>query len=1041
MTAPSIRKLLLNTMLLLACLPGSVFAQQLVNGDTLEMNLCRVYDAAVLQGPVFASGNHGTFDGWALVTANGLVSISIINEMSAIPGGKYITVSNAGGLVDSSSDSGNSIRQNISGPLLVHIHVDSNKLVPGTSAVIINLMSDSCHSIIWNIESQGIIGDSILMSFQCVDTTVLVGFDDHHLVPVQTDAMSSGHIMMPVPDCGGSNTFTLTTVADSGNHCCHYTYETLINLTCNPMEGCFDAADLHADHVTCLYSTFFSEPVNYGIIDPESLYGIVDSSELYRYSRHTVMRDTTLYDATLGGTWLRTVCPGCDSTVRLGNSLSGGEWEAINYALTVDTMIGGILILKYAAVLQNPNHPANDQPRFTFDLFDTYMQPIENPCAHAEFIASDSLGWNSINDIEWKNWTSVGFDLSDYHGQTLNLRLKTSDCTQGAHFGYAYYTTQCTTRNITALQCGVTDSNTFSAPEGFNYQWTNTAGAVISTDRTITVPSSGDVYHCRVSSIEDPACYFELGTYAGVRLPKAAGRVEQVRTTDCHTYDVKFRNESYITSDGVTPVPYGGACDEIIWHFGDGDSAISLTPTHTYTDTGTYNVAVIASLNGGQCIDTAYLTVSMPTVFDHEEELTGCDSLRWRDGEQYTVDTLGATHLVTHPALCDTLYTLNLHINHASYGNLQFDTICHNQAYLWNDTLIVMPADSTRLTLCDTLLSVAGCDSSVILYLETWPDFVAELEHDTVCYGQSYTWRNFTVNDTSQQQTLLCIGLRDTMMTIHNCDSVVGLDLCRWPLVDFGFTTLPNCSGNYHTLSVDHLYNSMHLFMYEGDSTLRALAQDDTLAISVDSLTVYRMTAGYTDSMFCATDTTFILRPILSPEAALKLTPKQLTYENLTLHAYDITNGDYRRHWAIVHADGDSLALPDTAAHLVYTADLDDDSTRVVLIVSNGTCADTVTGCSYLLRTNFFAPNVFTPGQTDNSHFVIIGTGIRQHSLSIFNRQGLLVFATDQPEEGWDGTHEGTPCMQGAYVWHLTYSSILTPNRTQTAVGTVTLLR
>ena len=66
---------------------------------------------------------------------------------------------------------------------------------------------------------------------------------------------------------------------------------------------------------------------------------------------------------------------------------------------------------------------------------------------------------------------------------------------------------------------------------------------------------------------------------------------------------------------------------------------------------------------------------------------------------------------------------------------------------------------------------------------------------------------------------------------------------------------------------------------------------------------------------------------------------------------------------------------------------------------------------------------------------------MRQLSLSIFNRQGLLVYTTDHPEEGWDGTHEGEPCMQGAYVWHLTYTTDITPERTQSAIGTITLLR
>lgn len=1032
MSAATIRKTLLGALLLLQ---GSLFAQQinlsynLVNGDTIEVQLCRTDDYVNFHGPQFTQTPHDAFDGWALVQANGIMDALVNNEMSAISGGKYITVSDGTGVLDSSTNSSTAQLFNISTPVLVHIHVDANKLIPGNSTVHVIVTSDYCRSTIGSIATHNMVGDSVLLTFTSSNDSVLVNPDDGPPTPTLLEPWTSGdsafygNIMLHDLDCYHTNTVTLTTVIDSGNHCCRYRHS-FRNITCQPAYGCFDATALTAAYTNCLYG-YWEGPEHYGIVS----------------GRHTLMYDTTAYDATLGGNRLLTVCPGCDYTIRLGNSGSGSQWEAVNYAVTVDTMIGAILILKYAAVLQNPGHPAEIQPRFSFDLFDKDMQPVSNSCAHAEFIASDSLGWVSMGDIEWKDWTSVGFDLSDYHGQTLNLRLKTSDCGAGGHFGYAYYTTRCAPRTITAWQCGTTDSNTFTAPEGFNYQWINSANSVISTDRTITVPSNGGVYRCRVSSIEDPSCNFTLGTYAGVRLPKAVGSVEQISTTDCHTYSVSFKSESYITSDGIHPVPYGGMCDQVIWHFGDGDSATGFNPTHTYTDTGTYDVTIIATLGGGQCTDTAHLSVSMPTLFNYDEQLNACDSMRWYDGELYTADTVIPTLLVVNPNGCDTLFSLNLHINHSSYGNLQFDTVCHHQGYQWNDMLIEVPTDSNQLTLCDTLLSVAGCDSSVILHLSTWPDYAAEPELDTVCYGQSYSWRSLTVNDTSQPQTMLCIALRDTMATMHSCDSIVGLDLCRWPKMDFGFSIQPNCGGNYYTLSVGHLYHDLQLFMYEGENTRRSLTQDDTLIIAVDSLTAYRFTAGYTDSLFCAADTTLMLQPITVPAAALKLTPQLLTYENLTLNAYDITEGEHSRRWYIVHADGDSLALMDTAAHLVYLADVSDDSTRVVLAVSDGVCPDTARGCIYLARTDFFTPNVFTPGQADNNRFVITGTGIQQLSLSIFNRQGLLVFATDHPEEGWDGTHDGTPCMQGAYVWHLTYTTDITPERTQTAIGTITLLR
>ena len=834
---------LLSILLLLSiCLQGRCFAQQqhsfteyLQNGDTAEVLLCQPNDVVTFNRIPYYFDDHSAYDAWAIVQSNSALNIYTTNQLNVIyTGNGYITIRDGNNvLIDSTSNYSNNVIQNCSPPVLIHIHIDSN-VFPGNAKVEVreNTNTLNCESNIQNITLDNLGGDSVDVVFQTLEDTVLVSLDDGPWMPVATP-MFYGHTVLHDLPCG-SHSITLTTLADSGSHCCRYT-KTFFSEACPPTSNCFEATDLHAKHVTCTYGNIF---------ETEENYGAVDKGNYSSNGRHTVMRDTAFYDPMISSNppLLRTVCEGCDSTVRLGNSGVGAEWEAVNYAITIDTLVNAILILKYAAVLQNPNHSAYDQPRFAFDLFDQDMQPAGNTCAHADFAASSSLGWNSYNDFVWKDWTTVGFDLTEYHGQTLNLRFRTNDCLMGAHFGYAYFTTQCSTRNIKALHCGVVDSNTFSAPGGFLYEWVDSAGHLVSTERTITLPSDGKVYLCHLTSKEDSACTFTLGIYAGTRLPKAAGKVEQIRTDDCQTYEVSFQNGDFITADGVTQVPYGYRCDEVTWYFGDGDSAMGINPTHTYHAPGTYTVVIKASLNDDECTDTAHLTVELPTFFDKEEVLNACNSLRWRDGVLYTNDTIGPTFLETSPAHCDTLYILNLNI--------------------------------------------------------------------------------------------------------HN-----------------------------------------------------------------------------------------------TPEVGIKLLPEKLTYENLTLHAYDITEGEHSRTWSIVHADGDSLHLPDTATHLVYTADVGDDSTRVVLAVDNGVCLDTATGCIYLVRADFFAPNVFTPGLPDNNRFVIPCIGIHQLSLTIFSRTGLLVFSTDHPEEGWDGTRKGVPCMQGAYVWHLTYTSDITPERIQTAVGTVTLVR
>ena len=59
--------------------------------------------------------------------------------------------------------------------------------------------------------------------------------------------------------------------------------------------------------------------------------------------------------------------------------------------------------------------------------------------------------------------------------------------------------------------------------------------------------------------------------------------------------------------------------------------------------------------------------------------------------------------------------------------------------------------------------------------------------------------------------------------------------------------------------------------------------------------------------------------------------------------------------------------------------------------------------------------------------------------MHIYNRQGLLVYHTTDPSATWDGTREGEPCPQGAYVyhWHVKDAYGYVKNGT----GTVTLIR
>lgn len=69
-----------------------------------------------------------------------------------------------------------------------------------------------------------------------------------------------------------------------------------------------------------------------------------------------------------------------------------------------------------------------------------------------------------------------------------------------------------------------------------------------------------------------------------------------------------------------------------------------------------------------------------------------------------------------------------------------------------------------------------------------------------------------------------------------------------------------------------------------------------------------------------------------------------------------------------------------------------------------------------------FIPNTFTPnGDGLNDVFLPLGKSIASMQLKVFNRWGELLFESDDPAIGWDGTYRGEVVKSDMYVWRLNY--------------------
>ena len=87
-----------------------------------------------------------------------------------------------------------------------------------------------------------------------------------------------------------------------------------------------------------------------------------------------------------------------------------------------------------------------------------------------------------------------------------------------------------------------------------------------------------------------------------------------------------------------------------------------------------------------------------------------------------------------------------------------------------------------------------------------------------------------------------------------------------------------------------------------------------------------------------------------------------------------------------------------------------------------------------------FFPTAFSPnGDGNNDTFHVLGSQIRNYSISIYNRWGEKVFTSNNIAEGWDGTYKEVEQPMGVYIYYA--SVIFMQNETRQFKGSITLIR
>lgn len=270
---------------------------------------------------------------------------------------------------------------------------------------------------------------------------------------------------------------------------------------------------------------------------------------------------------------------------------------------------------------------------------------------------------------------------------------------------------------------------------------------------------------------------------------------------------------------------------------------------------------------------------------------------------------------------------------------------------------------------------------------------------------------------------------RFTYTAANGCDSVVVLEV-GYEQVSFRASADGICPGDSVVLEATGP-SSFRWAATPHDPSLDRQQGRNPIVVYPRTTTVYSLIDANGNTI--ASHTVGVEPP---PALCIEGVPPYIDFDHPVIIMHDCSEGRQRTSWDF--DDGAHFTGARMRRIVPYPLP---DSVRVTMTSCNryGCCADT----TFVLPTctlSVWFPNVFTPDAESNNRFGCVTTHeVAEWEMDIYNRWGLLVWSTKDINQPWDGTKDGKPVKQEAYVYRWRLKDI--HGNVLSGIGTVTLLR
>jgi gliding motility-associated-like protein len=329
----------------------------------------------------------------------------------------------------------------------------------------------------------------------------------------------------------------------------------------------------------------------------------------------------------------------------------------------------------------------------------------------------------------------------------------------------------------------------------------------------------------------------------------------------------------------------------------------------------------------------------------------------------------------------------------------------------------------------------------------SFPDYSTP-QYPDVSWNPVFVKWNFGDNDSSTDFTPVhtyadtgSYNVRLIVFPGYHCADTTNTMAVVYPFVNSQFSYADSCSNQSTTFinnstSTSGKITDNHWKVFEGNNLLFNSTDENAVFKFSDAPKTYHIFLTVTNEKGCvSTDSQYV---------SIEKSPQPLSFHD-TLLSYgaalqlNINDGNFNQGGQYLWSPSFGLNDPFSPDPVLNSTV---DNTYYVSVKNKYGCAmNDSFNVKYYKGPSIYVPNAFTPnGDGKNDIFKPTYIGITSLKyFRVFNRNGQLVFETNQQVKGWDGNIHGDPSPEGTYVWEVSGEDYL--GKSESKNGTVILIK